>query len=83
MDLTWALAVLSSFVQAVAMAFMVNAMGNLISVDINIMFWSGFIVPTYLVNKLFAGNGFKVWAIEVGDHLLNFVLFGAILGVWR
>jgi len=83
MDLTWALAVLSSFIQAVAMAFMVNAMGNLMSVDINVMFWSGFILPTYLVNKLFAGYGFKVWAIEVGNHLLNFVLFGAILGAWR
>jgi len=50
---------------------------------VGFMLWFGFIAPTYLVNKLFAGHGFKVWAIEVGNHLLNFVLFGALLGVWR
>jgi hypothetical protein len=47
------------------------------------MLWCGFIAPTYLVNKLFAGHGLKIWAIEVGNHLVNFVLFGAILGAWR
>jgi hypothetical protein len=47
------------------------------------MMWFGFVAPTSLANKLFAGHGFKVWAIEVGNHLLNFLLFGAILGAWR
>jgi len=90
MGMTWALTVLSSFVQAVSMAFMVNAMGKLMGGPTaangamsGFMLWLGFIAPTYLVNKLFAGHGFKVWAIEVGNHLINFVLFGAILGAWR
>ena len=47
------------------------------------LLWLGFVAPTYLVNKLFAGHGLKVWAIEVGNHLVNFILFGAILGAWR
>jgi len=47
------------------------------------LIWLGFIAPTYLVNKLFAGHGLKVWAIEVGNHLVNFVIFGAIFGAWR
>lgn len=91
MSLTWGLTILSSFVQAVAMALMVNAMGSLMSGGPNLvsgaligfMLWLGFIAPTYLVNKLFAGHELTVWAIEVGNHLLNFVLFGAILGAWR
>lgn len=91
MNLTWALTLLSSFVQAVAMAFMVNAMGGLMTGGVSaisgmgtgFMLWLGFVAPTYLVNKLFAGHGLKVWAIEVGNHLVNFVLFGAILGAWR
>jgi hypothetical protein len=70
---------------------MVNAMGGLMTGSINaisgagtgFMLWLGFIAPTYLVNKLFAGHGLKVWAIEVGNHLVNFVLSGAILGAWR
>lgn len=91
MAMTWALTVLSSFVQAVAMAFMVNAMGGLMTggptaatgASIGFMLWLGFIAPTYLVNKLFAGHGLKIWAIEAGNHLVNFILFGAILGAWR
>jgi hypothetical protein len=47
------------------------------------MLWLGFVAPTNLVNKLFAGQGFKVWAIEAGNHLVNLFLFGAILGAWR
>jgi hypothetical protein len=82
MGMTWALTVLSSFVQAVAMAFMVNAMSTP-GVLTGFMLWLGFIAPTYLVNKLFAGHGLKIWAIEAGNHLINFLLFGAILGAWR
>jgi len=89
--MTWGLTVLSSFLQAVAMSFMVTALGELMSMGVSagsgaltgFMLWFGFIAPTYLVNKLFAGHGFKVWGIEIGNHLVNFVLFGAILGAWR
>lgn len=91
MGMTWTLTILSSFVQAIAMSFMVDAMGSLMSGGVSavsgaltgFMLWFGFIMPTYLVNKLFAGHGLKVWAIEVGNHLVNFVLFGAILGAWQ
>ena len=91
MPLTWTLTILSSAVQAVAMSFMVNAMGGLMSGGVSLasgvgtgfMLWLGFIAPTYLVNKLFAGHSLKIWGIEVGNHLLNFVVFGAILGAWH
>lgn len=91
MGMTWTLTILASFVQAVAMSFMVDAMGSLMTGGVSaatgamtgFMIWFGFIMPTYLVNKLFAGHGFNVWAIEVGNHLVNFVLFGAILGAWQ
>ena len=90
MAVTWGLTIFSSFVQAVAMAFMVNAMGGLMGgaslvtgASTGFMLWLGFIAPTYLVNKLFAQQSLKIWAIEVGNHLVNFVLFGAILGAWR
>jgi hypothetical protein len=91
MGMTWGLTILSSFVQAVAMSFMVDAMGSLMTGGVSaatgamtgFMLWFGFIAPTYLVNKLFAGHGLQVWAIEAGNHLLNFVLFGAILGGWQ
>ena len=90
MSMTWALTVLSSLVQAIFMALLVNALGraNLrggptlaSGAMIGFILWLGFVAPTCLVNKLFSGHGLKIWAIEAGNHLVNFVLFGAILGV--
>lgn len=86
MGMTWGLTVLSSFVQAIAMSFMVDNMGAtdaLSGARVGFMLWLGFIAPTYLVNKLFAGHGLKIWAIETGNHLVNFLLFGAILAAWQ
>ncbi len=86
MGLTWGLTVVSSFVQAVSMAFMVKAMDGTTAASgamVGFMLWLGFIAPTYLVNKLFAGHGLKIWAIEIGNHLVNFLLFGALLAVWK
>jgi hypothetical protein len=91
MAMTWTLTVLASVVQAVFMSLMVTAMGSMTpggptlvsGATAGFLLWVGFIAPTYLVNKLFAGHGLKVWAIEVGNHLVNFVIFGAIFGAWR
>ncbi|MCA9944497.1 MAG: DUF1761 domain-containing protein [Ardenticatenaceae bacterium] len=91
MGMTWTLTILSSLVQAVFMALLVNALGDVLGdgptlvtgATTGLILWLGFVAPTYLVNKLFAGHGLQVWAIEIGNHLINFVLFGAILGAWR
>lgn len=87
--LTWILIMGSSFVQAVFMALMVNAMGSMTGgatlvsgVTAGFLLWLGFVAPTSLVNKLFPGY-LKAWAIENGNHLINFVVFGAILGAWH
>ena len=78
--------ILAAFVQAVFISLMLNTMGTTTATSgalAGFMLWLGFVAPTNLVNKLFAGHGFKVWAIEAGNHLLNFLLFGVILSVWR
>jgi hypothetical protein len=87
--LTWILILLSSLVQAVFMALMVNAMGSMMGgatlvsgMTAGFLLWLGFVAPTSLVNKLFPGY-LKAWAIENGNHLINFVFFGAILGAWH
>ncbi|HUE98381.1 MAG TPA: DUF1761 domain-containing protein [Anaerolineales bacterium] len=77
---------IAAFIQAASVAFLVNLMGSTTPASgalAGFMLWLGFVAPTNLVNKLFAGHGFKVWAIESGNHLLNFLFFGAILGAWR
>lgn len=87
--LTWILILLSSLVQAVFMALMVNAMGSMMGgatlvsgMTAGFLLWLGFVAPTSLVNKLFP-RYLKAWAIENGNHLINFIVFGAILGAWH
>ncbi len=89
MSLVWGLTLLAAFVLAVAMAFVVKAIGGQMPGGVNpgsgtmvgFMLWLGFIAPTYLVNNLFAGRSFKFWAIEVGSWLVTLLLFGLILGL--
>lgn len=87
--LVWVLIVVSSLVQAVFMALFVNAMGKMSGgatlasgALAGFLLWLGFVAPSSLTNKLFATQ-FKAWFIEVGNHLINFVVFGAILGAWH
>lgn len=89
MGMVWGLTALASFVQAVFMALMVNAMGSLSGgatlasgATAGFVLWLGFVAPSSLTNKLFAGQ-LKAWVLEVGNHLINFVLFGALLGAWH
>ena len=91
MGVVWGLTVLSSLVQAVFIGLMVNWVGGQLPGGINLgngalvglMLWAGVVAPTYMANKMFAGHGLKIWAIEVGNHLVNFVLFGMVFGLWR
>lgn len=86
---TWGLLVLASALQAVFMAVVVPALADadsgptLVSGAMTgFVLWLGFLAPASLTNKLFPGQ-LRAWAIEAGNHLINFVAFGAIVGVWQ
>jgi len=88
MGMVWGLTVLASFVQAVFISLMVNVMGSLsggtslaAGATAGFMLWLGFVAPSSLTNKLFAGQ-LKAWLYEAGNHLVTFVVMGAILGAW-
>ena len=85
MGMVWGGTILSSFVQATSVALMINTMGSMTVASgamAGFMLWLGFVAATSLTNKLFAGQ-LKAWVIEQGNHLVNFLLFGAILGAWH
>jgi Protein of unknown function (DUF1761) len=78
--------IIAAFVEAVSVALMLNVMGSTTltsGLGAGFMLWLGFVAPTNLVNKLFAGQGLTVWLIEAGNHLVNLLLFGAILAAWH
>ena len=90
MGLVWGLTILTSVFQVVGLAIILNVVAKAFG-SVNIatgaliggLVWLFIIAPTNLTNKLFAGFHFKVWFIEAGNHLVNFILFGALLGLWR
>ena len=89
MGLVWGLIILCSFVQAVFMSLMVTAMGSMTGgatlvsgATAGFVLWLGFVAPSSLTNKLFADQP-KAWVLEAGNHLVTFVVMGAILGAWR
>ncbi len=84
MGMVFGLTFVACFFQALMMSVVLHALhpdGYTWSVgaQAGILFWLAFVMPTYLVNKLFAGHPLYVWGIEIGNHLVNFVLFGIIL----
>lgn len=86
---TWVLVVLASLVQAVFMSLFVNSMGSLTGgtslasgATAGFLLWLGFVAPSSLTNKLFADR-LKAWVLEAGNHLITFVVMGAIVGAWR
>jgi hypothetical protein len=86
----WGLTLLASLVQAVFMSLMVTAMGSMTpggatltsGATAGLILWLGFSATSSLTNKLFAGQ-LKAWVLEAGNHLVVFVLMGAILGAWH
>ncbi len=87
---TFGLTIIASVVQAIFMALMVNAMGSMTPGGATLasgaltgfFLWLGFVAPSSLTNKVFAGQ-LKAWVLEAGNHLITYVLFGAILGAWH
>lgn len=78
--------ILAAFVEAVSLAFVLNVMHATtaaLGAMGGFMLWLGFVAPTNLVNKLYAGHGWKVWMIEAGDHLVYLLVAGAIIGGWH
>jgi hypothetical protein len=85
MGLVFGATFISQFVQATAMAFILSSVGNLNALN---GFISGLVVgigiaaAASLGHRLFSGQGFKVWVIEVGNDVLNLALIGLIIGAW-
>jgi hypothetical protein len=73
---------LAVFVEGVFVSLLLNTMGNTTiasGLAAGFMIWLGLVATTNLVNNLFAGRGFKVWAIGTGNHLVYLLSTGAIL----
>ena len=87
MGAVWGGVVFAAFVESVFMSMMVHAMGS-ISGGVTLasgaltgfLIWLGFVASSSLTNKLFADR-LQAWVLEQGNHLITFVVMGAIVGI--
>lgn len=42
-----------------------------------------FVAMSFGINYAFAQRSLKLWMIDSGYHILQFILYGVILGAWR
>lgn len=83
---TYGLAVVSHIFMALVLAYLLqltNASAIMDSIRISLSAWFGFIFLTMFINSLFARKTFRLVAIDSGYQLVNMILFGIILILWR
>ncbi len=89
MGLIFGLTLVGALVQAVVLALVIGLaraagtdVGLLAGAGFGLLMGVGFAAATSLSHRLFAGQGLKVWAIEVGGDIAQLTVMGAVLGLW-
>ena len=90
MAVTFGLIGVAAFVQAVVLALVIGVLrdsgtevGLVLGAVTGLIVGVGFSATTSLGHRLMGGQGFVVWAIEVGGDIAALVVMGGILGVWQ
>jgi hypothetical protein len=90
MAVTFGLIGVAAFVQAVVLALIIGVLrssgtdvGLVLGAVTGLIVGVGFSATTSLGHRLMGGQGFVVWAIEVGGDIAALVVMGAILGAWQ
>jgi len=83
---TFGLAMLGHIFMALVLAYLIsltNAQTILEGLRISFSCWSGFIAATMFVNKLFARKTYRLFFIDSTYQLVNMILFGILLILWK
>ena len=72
-----------SLVAAWALAALVGRSEPSLAFALHVGFLTGlcFVATSFGINYLFAGRSLKLWLIDAGYHVLQFTLYGLILGL--
>lgn len=80
----------AAFVEAVAVASVIHfvalespSFGMWDGAGVGFLLGVGLAAASSLSHRLFAGHGFKVWAIEVSSDVVNLTIMGLIIGAWQ
>ena len=53
------------------------------SVKIGALTGAAFVATSFGINYAFASRTYQLWLIDAGYHVLQFTLFGLVLGLWH
>jgi hypothetical protein len=80
----FAVALLFSLVAAACFAWWLGPAPSLPSaLQAGALAGGGFVAASFGINYQFAQRSFLLWLIDGGYHLLQFLLFGLVLGLWH
>ena len=78
------IAILSALVAAGAFAVYVDPAPALpVALQAGALVGLGWVATSFGINYAFAGRSLKLWLIDGGYHVLQFALYGLILGLWH
>ena len=81
---TFVVAYLFALVAAVAFYFVVKPAPDLMSsVETGAMVGIGWVATSFGINYQFAGRSFKLFLIDAGYHVVQFLIYGIIFGLWH
>jgi hypothetical protein len=72
-----------SLVAAAAFSVLVGPSPTLeASLELGALVGVGLVAASYGINYQFAQRSFKLWLIDGGYHVVQFLLFGVVFGLW-
>ena len=78
------LAFIASLVAATGFAWYLGPSPQVwVAVHAGLMVGFFWVATSFAINYSFAGRSLKLWLIDAGYHLLQFALYGVILGLWH
>ena len=80
--MNWVITIVAAFVEALFLDALIRFMGGEGATAgglAAVIVWLGFVATTSASNAAFGARGWKVWGIEVGNHLVTLILMGLVL----
>jgi len=82
--IVFAVSFLSAFIAAIAFG---NFLGMLppfnYAIQLGLIIGVGWVATSFSINYLFAGRNIKLLLIDAGYHVVQFILYGIIFGLWH
>ena len=75
---------LMGIIGALAFAILLGIVATLgDSIRLSLVIGAGFVATSFAINYSFGGRSIKLFAIDATYHILQFLIYGVIIGLWR